>query len=161
MQNQTTSAGLRRWPVVKLCLPLVIGAVCLWLVQQQLGAGAPAEIGHALARLIARRLVALEGRAADESEFPGPIHVERIVLGARLGLLWRDERSRPHFAGEAARHLDELFTQAASRGFAAARYRAPGGGLRPDLIVPSVLRAAPAIGAAVQALNSHAQSPAS
>ncbi len=51
MQNQTTSAGLRRWPVVKLCLPLVIGAVCLWLVQQQLGAGAPAEIGHALARL--------------------------------------------------------------------------------------------------------------
>lgn len=117
--------------------------------------------GHALARLIARRLVALAGRGREETEFPGPILVERIVLGARLGLLWRDERSRPHFVGEATRHLEELFTQAAARGFPASRYRAPGGGLRPDLIVSSVLRAAPAIGAAVHALHSRASSPAS
>jgi len=110
--------------------------------------------GHALARLIARRLVTLEARSSRADEFPGPIHVERIVVGARLGLLWRDERSRPHFVGETTRHLEELFTQAAVRGFPAARYRTPSGRLRPDLIVASVLRAAPAIGAAFRALRS-------
>ncbi len=53
MQNQVTGADLRRWPVVKLCLPLLIGAVCLWLVQRQMGADAIPEIGRALARLSA------------------------------------------------------------------------------------------------------------
>ena len=117
--------------------------------------------GHALARLIARRLVALEARGSDESEFPGPIRMQRIVLGARLGLLWRDERSRPHFVGEATRHLEELFTQAAGRGFPAANYRTSGGKLQADLIVPSVLRAAPAIGAGAQALLASLTAPAS
>lgn len=53
MQNQMTGADLRRWPVVKLCLPLLIGVVCLWLVQRQMGADAIPEIGRALTRLSA------------------------------------------------------------------------------------------------------------
>lgn len=51
MQNQITSAGLRRLPTIRLFLPLLIGATCLWLVQRQLGSGAIAEIGTALTRL--------------------------------------------------------------------------------------------------------------
>ncbi|WP_306114534.1 MULTISPECIES: phosphatidylglycerol lysyltransferase domain-containing protein [unclassified Roseovarius] len=51
MQNQWAGGNLRRWPLAKLCLPLLIGAVCLWLVQRQMGAGALSEIGHALTRL--------------------------------------------------------------------------------------------------------------
>lgn len=51
MHNPTIGWRRRPWRFARAALPLFIGAVCIWLVQRQLGAGALPEIGTALTRL--------------------------------------------------------------------------------------------------------------
>ena len=112
-----------------------------------LAVAALTNLGTATARLVHRRLVAAAERGRA---------LERAVLGQRLGQLWTDERARPFLASTAERELARLLTLSTADGHAAA-YLEPGGGpfgrLRPGLLAPSGLRAAPALGAAAAALK--------
>ena len=51
------------------------------------------QAGTALGALVRGRMEALAQRPPDAARFPGPIALERVVLGGHLGRLWNDRRT--------------------------------------------------------------------
>ncbi len=83
-----------------------------------------------------------------EHPFCGTL-LERVVVGQRFGLIWADKK----YASVFRRPCEAILAaHAAACGIPALRdHVAPGGKVRRGLIVPSKLREAPAIGAAIDA----------
>jgi hypothetical protein len=112
-----------------------------------LAVAALTNLGTAFARLVHRRLVLFGARGRT---------LERVVIGQRLAQLWSDERVRPFLARTAERELARLLALQTPDELAAP-YLQPGGAafgsVRPDLLAPSELRAAPALGAAAAVLE--------
>lgn len=102
------------------------------------------------AHLIMRRLEYLQ----DSAFSARPLTLDRIVLGQRLGRIFATPRFRPIFAAHVESILSYMIrgssTQSSSQ--ALSRYL-DGGGLRDGFLMASSLRAAPAIGAAVDAVE--------
>ncbi len=95
--------------------------------------------GHALARLVVARVIALRARGPLEQRWPGPHELVRVVIGLRLGRLLGDERTRAWF--------ERAYLRRASALLEARRLHGVHWVTR-----ISTLHAAPAIGAAAAAL---------
>jgi len=125
-----------------------------------------ADVADALAELIVERLdTLLNGRRAlahrgtdyaaltAEHPYRGML-VDRVVIGQRVGLIYADARYRDVFA----RHMDEsLARQIRALGdVQLIKHVLTESGVRPGFIRASQLRAAPALGAAVAAVQAAA-----
>ncbi|HVP12280.1 MAG TPA: hypothetical protein VMV94_13970 [Phycisphaerae bacterium] len=99
-------------------------------------------------------------RLDPNHEYRG-ILLDRVVIGQRLGMVYADARCEGLFRDRLEGHLAALIAHSGDAEMAP-RFLAPGDGrasavaLRPGLVQPSTLRAAPALGAAVAAVQAWA-----
>jgi hypothetical protein len=107
--------------------------------------GAFEDLARELAELVQYRVRSLAGRSPEANEFAGPIRLERVVVGQRLGQLYGDPRTRPFFRTR----TEDLLKGLRQRLLPPADRKARA---LPVLLVASNLRAAPAIGAAASAI---------
>ncbi|MFQ5492494.1 MAG: hypothetical protein ACE5GE_17430, partial [Phycisphaerae bacterium] len=95
-------------------------------------------------------------RLSDDHPYRGTI-LDRVVIGQRLGLIYSNPDYRPFFAEPVERYLAKLIAESNDRALQE-RWLCDGK-VRPGLIRGSVLRAAPALGAAVAAARAYAFPP--
>lgn len=121
-----------------------------------------------LAELICERLTTIKsGRAAlphrgaayaeldSQHAYLGTI-LERVVVGQRVGQIYADARYHAFFAANVNRYLAAMINATGDAVLCGACLANDGGALRPDLLVASKLRAAPALGAAIVAARAAA-----
>ena len=89
-----------------------------------------------------------------EHEYRGTL-LDRVVIGQRVGKIYADPRFRAVFAEKVDAHLAAFLAESGDRELVA-RYL-EGNSLRPGVVYPSRLRAAPALGAAVDAVQAWAR----
>jgi hypothetical protein len=117
------------------------------------------NLAHALAVLVERRVRCLEQPAQGPEHDPRPIRLQRVVVGQRLGQLFADERTIPYLADYASlrlarqipSYLDPTFVDRGPEPVDLEHPPSEGRELA-RFLVPSSLRAAPAIGAAASTL---------
>ena len=117
---------------------------------------------EALAQLLRLRIVTLARGAENvrlvdasralsaEHEYLGGVF-DRIVIGQRLGDIWRHHEFDAIFRDPVEERLSDLIRSARLAKDIEEAYLSKTGRVRQDLMVPSVLRNAPALGAAVDA----------
>ncbi|MCH7814657.1 MAG: ROK family protein [Planctomycetes bacterium] len=92
------------------------------------------------------------GKLAAEHDYRGTI-LDRVVIGQRIGQIYADPRYQAVFAERVDRCLAALLTDCDDANLTAGYL--DGHRLKPELLRPSALRAAPALGAAVSAVQAH------
>ncbi|MBK9119530.1 MAG: hypothetical protein IPM18_08000 [Phycisphaerales bacterium] len=97
-------------------------------------------------------------RLAEEHPFRGTV-LERIIIGQRIGVLYAWSELRPYFAAPLEACLAALLRTAQEPAITAAVLTGTGA-LRPGFLVSSQLRAAPALGAAIAAVQARVRSRA-
>lgn len=111
------------------------------------------DAAHALAELVFARLSAIHAGKKPGAQGPHPVAgtlLERVVVGQHLGRLFANHELATFLADRAEDHLARRIEQ---HGAPALRARyVEGGVLHRDVLVPSRLRSAPAIGAAALTL---------